>query len=192
MKALRTLAIVLGALVGTVNATAQETDKIKLSPGMLLRVWPEVNQDMQKIGNEPSSAGVIDLGAEFKTKRISQIDPLSQSFASGYTAVEWSGYVQIEKDDTYVITLSKKQSSYNASSLHFFLKGTKVLSFPYGNRAYDEVKSQTLKLSAGYHPISFLLIHDCRFSSNFSIKIRSASELDSAPLKVTDFYFRKK
>lgn len=156
---------------------------------MLLRVWPDVNPDMQKIGNDPSSAGVIDLGADFSSSRVKDIDSLSPTFGKGVTAIEWSGYVRIEKDDTYVITINKSQVYHKAATLFFFLKGVKVMEFPYGNQD-NVVKTATLKLTAGYHPVSFLMVR--KSHASFSIKIRPASELDSEPLKVTDFYFRKK
>ena len=190
MKTLRILAIVLAAAFSLSTAHGQEKEKIKLSPGMLLRVWPNVNKDMQKAGNEPASAGVVDLGAEFSIRRTSSIQPLTPSYQSPVAASEWSGYLRIEHENTYVITISKSQSHYNNSALYVYIKGAKILDFPYAKGIYDEVKSKTVKLSAGYHPISFYMVNSGQAS--FQVKVRPASELDSEPMKVSDFYFRKK
>ena len=188
-KKLRLLfSLILG--FSAIASSAQADEKVKLSPGMLLRIWADVNQNAQNPGNAPSSAGIIDLAGDFSTERTRSI-PQFESATSKIYGLEWAGYVRIDKEDTYVIT-TELTALAHGTSIYLYLKGNKVANInnTYGNSS----KSTVVRLSPGYYPISLFTVQPNRPSNamHCRIKIHPKSELDSEPLKVSDFYFRKK
>lgn len=181
--------LVLGFSVLTSSAHADE--KVRLSPGMLLRIWGNVSTNAQSPGNEPSGAGVIDLGGDFYFGRVRELDQFQAPIGSGqYHALEWSGYVRIDKENTYHITINAFSCAEN-TSVYLYLKGNKVLNLTNFRNAS---KTATVKLSPGYYPISLFTVQRSVYKDAMrcQIKIRPQDELDSEPMKVSDFYFRKK
>ncbi len=174
---------------------AQENDKVKLSQGMLLRVWSDVSSAAQTMGSQPAHAGVVDLGPDFESSRllgIPQLEPALRGEPSSFSGVEWSGYMKIDKPGKYVMTVTLVGDS-SRSSLYVTLAGNRVLTIA-ERKGSNTVKNQTLNLEAGYYPVSFFVVQTCRYSKamSFSVKVRPANELDSEPMQVTDFYYRKK
>ncbi len=158
---------------------------------MLLRIWPNPDPNAQKPGPSPSSAGIIDLAGDFKTERVHSIPQFKSSLTYKYYALEWAGYVRIDKEDTYVITTELSATDRQVSA-HLYLNGNRIINI--GNIYNAGTKSAIVKLSPGYHPLSLFTVQTGQYTNAMSckIKIYPKSELDGEPLKVSDFYFRKK
>ncbi|MBE6420225.1 MAG: hypothetical protein E7031_08855 [Akkermansiaceae bacterium] len=179
-------------VASTVYAQAEKT---KMAPGMILRVWSEVDAKTETVADLVPFGGVIDTGDTFESARLHKISTVAPALKTGgdtYCAVEWSGYVKIEEAGKYVLSVSH-DSYIDQATFFASIGGKDVLSFV-KKKSNVGAKQVVLTLQPGYHPITFLSVQrnaNTRVMS-FEVKIRPADEIDAPAMKVKDFFYQKK
>ncbi len=175
------------------SVTATPAVAGEYTSGMVVKVWPRSGIDM---GNncprdiDGFSAAAVDSGSgTIRLENISRHPELGQTTRSeGTYCVEWSGYIYVPEDGEYAIRVNTlaTRASYRMS---LALDGETLLSCPWRRYRLANVRSGATYLTAGYHPVSLLLIADKQCDSGkIEIGIRQANSLEFTPLTPANFF----
>ncbi len=177
----------------TPSLTAAPAVAGEYASGLVVKVWPRSGIDM---GNncprdiDGFSAAIVDSSSGvIRLENIARHPELGQTIKSESTyCVEWSGYIYVPEDGEYALRVNAlaTRASYRMS---LSLDGEPLLSCPWRRYRQANVRSGATYLTAGYHPISLILIADKSCDAGkIEIGIRRGDCLEYTPITPVNFF----